>query len=212
MYTYAMPRPDADQPRLILASRSPRRRAMLDDAGIAFEVAEGVDDGGLLPGSVDAEHWVAALAFLKAWSVARDLEESAVVLGADTVCAADGTLLGKPADAADARAMLGSFIGGTHQVLTGVALVTPDGRRELIGDAADVTWGQLDETAIDRYIDSGDWQDKAGAYNLAERQADGWPSECAGDPTTVMGLPMQRLPARLDAWLAGPLDPTGSVA
>ncbi|MEO0632284.1 MAG: Maf family protein, partial [Planctomycetota bacterium] len=66
-----MQRPDADQPRLILASRSPRRRAMLEDAGIAFDVAEGVDDGGLLPGTVDAEHWVAALAFLKAWSVAR---------------------------------------------------------------------------------------------------------------------------------------------
>ncbi|MEO1536029.1 MAG: Maf family protein, partial [Planctomycetota bacterium] len=106
-----MDRQDANQRRLVLASRSPRRRAMLEDAGIAFDVAEGVDDGGLLPGSADADHWVAALAFLKAWSVARDLDDQSVVLGADTVCAADGSLLGKPADADEARQMLASFVG-----------------------------------------------------------------------------------------------------
>lgn len=200
--------------KLILASRSPRRRAMLAEAGIAFSVAEGVDDGGLLPGSADAEHWVAALAFLKAWSVARGLDEHAVVLGADTVCSSDGALLGKPADADAARAMLKSFVGGTHQVLTGVALVTPDGRRELIVDAAHVTWGSVGEADIERYIESGSWQGKAGAYNLSERQAEGWPIECVGDPATVMGLPMNMLPARLDAWLnaACAAGPSESVA
>lgn len=207
-----MDRQHANPPRLILASRSPRRRLMLQEAGIAFEVAEGVDDGGLLPGSVYAEHWVAALAFLKAWSVARELEDHAVVLGADTVCAADGALLGKPADEPQARAMIASFVGGTHQVLTGVALVDPSGKRELIVDVADVTWGPVDDADIDRYIASGAWRGKAGAYNLSERQADGWPIECAGDPTTVMGLPMRRLPERLDAWLVAGPPLTESVA
>lgn len=174
---------------------------MLEEAGIAFDIAEAVDDGELLPGSVDPEHWVAALAFLKAWSVARDLEDQAVVLGADTVCVAHGSLLGKPADEAEARGMLRSFVGGTHQVLTGVAIVTPDGRRELIVDAADVTWGTVPDDRIDRYVGSGLWRGKAGAYNLSERLADGWPIECVGDPATVMGLPMRRLPPRLDHWL-----------
>ena len=185
---------------------------MLEEAGIAFDVAEGVDDGGLLPGSADAEHWVAALAFLKAWSVAKELDDHAVVLGADTVCASDGSLLGKPTDADEARSMLSSFVGCTHQVLTGVALVTPSGRRELIVDAADVTWGDVAEHEIERYIDSGDWRGKAGAYNLSERQADGWPIECIGDTATVMGLPMNTLTDRIDAWLACGVDPTESVA
>lgn len=185
---------------------------MLEDAGIAFDVAEGVDDGGLLPGLADADHWVAALAFLKAWSVARDLDDQSVVLGADTVCAADGSLLGKPADADEARQMLASFVGGTHQVLTGVALVAPTGRRELIVDAAEVTWGEVSDADIEGYVASGQWEGKAGGYNLSERQAEGWPIECVGDPTTVMGLPMQRLPERLDAWLVGGVDPAESVA
>lgn len=181
---------------------------MLEEAGLTFDIAEGVDDGGLLPGSVDPEHWVAALAFLKAWSVARGLDEHAVVLGADTVCVHEGELLGKPANADEARAMLRAFVGGTHQVLTGVAIVTPDGRRELIVDSADVTWGPVNDDTIERYVASGEWRGKAGAYNLSERTDEGWPIECEGDPATVMGLPMRRLPERLDAWLR----PSESVA
>ncbi|MEO1584850.1 MAG: Maf family protein [Planctomycetota bacterium] len=204
--------PETGPARLILASKSPRRRAMLEQAGIAFECADAVDDGGLLPGSADAEHWVAALAFLKAWSVARELAvapgEPAVVLGADTVCVSEGRLLGKPSDASDARDMLRGFPGRTHQVLTGVALVSPSGERELLVDAADVTWGSVDSGAIDRYVDSGGWRGKAGGYNLSERINDGWPIVCEGDPATVMGLPMRRLVARFDAWSI----PAGSAA
>lgn len=173
---------------------------MLEQAGFPFECASAVDDGGLAPGSVDAHEWVAALAFLKAWSVARDLDDHAVVLGADTVCVAEGALIGQPADEESARAMLRSFVGGTHQVLTGVAIVTPDGRRELLVDAADVTWGIVDDDQLERYLRSGEWRGKAGAYNLSERHAEGWPIRCEGDPDTVMGLPMRRLPERLGAW------------
>lgn len=176
---------------------------MLDDAGIAYRAAEAViDDGGLEPGGVDPAGWVAALAYLKARSVASDhgFGEDVVVLGADTVCSDGGRLLGKPADEDEALAMLLSFVGRSHRVLTGVALVGNDGRRELFSDAATVRWPDLSESELRGYIASGRWRGKAGGYSLAERHADGWDIAVEGDPDTVMGLPMRRLPARLRVW------------
>ena len=155
--------------RLLLASRSPRRRAMLREAGIGFELAE-------------APH------------------EPVVVLGADTMCIRGDSLLGQPRDGAEAREMLESFMDGFHRVVTGLAIVAPDGRRQLIADTAEVIWGRVSVDEIDRYIESDNWHGKAGAYNLAERVAQGWPIRVQGDPTTVMGLPMRRLPALLRAW------------
>lgn len=187
---------------LLLASRSPRRRAMLDAAGIAHAVRPaGIDDGTLVPGRVDPGAWTAALAYLKArWVCEHAPPESGLVLGADTVCVgADGAILGQPASADEAGAMLRSFRNVAHRVISGAALVRPrDRARRLLVDVAVVRWGDVPDRAIDDYVASEDWQGKAGGYNLAERVAAGWPIACAGDPDTVMGLPMRRLPA----WLA----------
>jgi len=118
------------------------------------------------------------------------------------MCLKDGRLLGQPADAADAEAMLRSLENGAHEVLTGVALlrVEPDGSRtrEVLVDRAWVRVGSIGAERIREYVASGEWRGKAGAYNLFERIDAGWPIEYSGDPTTVMGLPMRALVSRLE--------------
>ncbi|MGP1272139.1 MAG: Maf family protein [Phycisphaerales bacterium] len=190
-------------PSLVLASRSPRRRALLHEAGIPFRSVDGpVDDGGLRPGRVPPEHWVVSLAYLKARAVAEAMPpgDRVVVLGADTVCVADGEILGQPNNEEVAAAMLRSFIDTSHAVVTGVALVEPSGGRELLVDSAAVTWGVVPDEALRGYLASGGWRGKAGGYNLAERLDAGWPIVVDGDPGTVMGLPMRTLPAMLRRW------------
>lgn len=179
---------------------------MLAEAGYAHAVADRLlDDGGLVSGAVAPGAWVMALAYLKAsWAarwLSQETAEETVVLGADTVCAHEGRVVGQPRDGAEARAMLRSFVGRAHGVVTGVATVGPGGgERELFFDSAVVTWGDVSEAAIESYVDSGAWRGKAGGYNLRERLEAGWPIACDGDPGTVMGLPMRMLGERLAAW------------
>lgn len=191
--------------RLVLASRSPRRREMLREAGIAHLAAHpGVEDSHLEPGPVTPAQWVAALAYLKARAGAARAPSDAFVLGADTTCVHRGRLVGTPLDAADAERMLRGFQRDEHEVLTGVALVGPSGeRRELFVDRAVVRVGDLGAW-IAAYVSGGEWRGKAGAYNLAERLAAGWPIEYEGDPTTIMGLPMIALLPRLARHGLGP--------
>jgi septum formation protein len=193
------------EPPLILASRSPRRRKMLTEAGIAMTVRRaGIDDADLAPGAVTPQQWVIALAYLKARWVAGDAASSAgkrgTVLGADTVCVHEGRILGQPSDADEARSMLRSMRETTHDVVTGVCMIALSTRqRTMFADRASVRWRHVSNEAIERYITSGEWRGKAGGYNLEDRINAGWPIECTGDPTTVMGLPMHRL----EPWLAG---------
>jgi septum formation protein len=105
-----------------------------------------------------------------------------------------GRILGKPCDAADARDMLRAFRNASHETLTGVCLLDlVSGDLETLVDSARVTLGRISDDEIEDYVRSGQWKGKAGGYNLIERQQAGWPIECEGDPTTVMGLPMKRL-------------------
>lgn len=194
-------------PRMLLASRSPRRRSLLTEFGLAHDAEHpGFDDAVLLPGNVEPRQWVASLAYLKASTKASELmaggalHAGRVVLGADTVCVQGGAMIGTPHDAAEAKDMLRSFSGRAHEVLTGVALVRlGSGRaeRHLFVDSARVRVGELSDAMIDEYVETGAWQGKAGGYNLAERLEAGWPLEYEGDPTTIMGLPMRELVPRL---------------
>ena len=195
-------------PRVLLASRSPRRRALLTEYGVPHDTEHpGFDDAILTPTGVSAEQWVASLAYLKAAAgaaIVRSRGGSAVlVLGADTTCEKNGKLLGTPGDAAEARAMLRELVNGEHRVLTGVALVeshdtSREPQRHVFVDTAWVRLGALSDDQIEEYVDSEGWRDKAGAYNLAERLEAGWPMEYTGDPTTIMGLPMGKLVAALE--------------
>lgn len=202
----------------VLASRSPRRQSMLREAGFAVEVRPpDLDDGELRSGRVRPEAWVTALAYLKArrvasllrgertcfgarWDEAADpLDAPGTVLGADTVCVIEGEILGQPRDEADARRMLHLLRNQEHRTLTGVCLLAPAiRRRAFFHDATIVRVGSLGDSEVERYLASGGWRGKAGAYNLSERIEAGWPLTCEGDPATVMGLPMRRLRRILD--------------
>ncbi len=215
--------------RLVLASTSPRRRELLaralGDGG--FEVIDpGVDDGQLRLGGGGAggappREWVRALAYLKARAGAERLVREGRarpgmwVLGADTLVAHKGGILGKPRDAADARVMLTRLMNDRHDVLTGVALLPARespaparggiaGEKSLV-DRAVSHLGPLTPEQLDSYIASGQWAGKAGAYNLEERAAAGWPIRAEGDPTCVVGLPMRAIEPWLRAFRgAGP--------
>ncbi len=185
---------------VVLASASPRRRVMLEEAGIDHRVCPAkVDDGELIPGdSTCPQEWVAALAYFKAASSARTIEDSAfgskiVVLGADTVCVQDGQIIGQPRDRAHARQIIEQMSDDTHEVLTGVAMLDPaGGRRELFVDRSVVSVGVIPAHEIEQYLDSEQWRGKAGAYNITERLAAGWPITFTGDETSIVGLPLSR--------------------
>ncbi len=187
-------------PMVVLASASPRRRSMLAEAGVKHRVhPAAVDDGELVPGdSTCPQEWVAALAYLKAVSSARTIDDFAfgskiVVLGADTVCVQDGQIIGQPRDRAHAREIIEQMSNDTHEVLTGVAILDPAGsRRELFVDRSVVTVGAIPDHEIEAYLDSEHWRGKAGAYNITERLAAGWPITFTGDETSIVGLPMTR--------------------
>ena len=193
--------------RLLLATRSPRRRRMLEEAGVPFEAIGGaIDDGPLSPGACPARQWAASLAYLKAEAARRSLEpgDDAVVLGADTIVVSGDRVIGQPADEDDAERIIRRLSNGRHLVISGVALVeSGSGRRLLMVDEAIVHVGRIDEDSLRGYIASGEWRGKAGAYNLSERLEAGWPIEYEGDSATIMGLPMHRLLPILDLALAG---------
>mgnify|MGYP003693758955 CR=1 FL=1 len=117
---------------LVLASSSPRRRALLDDAGYTFTIAEPDVDETALPGE-KPEELATRLALAKARASARGSPRDACVLGADTVVVIDGALLGKPRDEAEAVEMLLRLAGRTHRVLTGFALYVPESQRHRRG-------------------------------------------------------------------------------
>jgi septum formation protein len=190
-------------PKVILGSASPRRRRLLEEAGWSVDQrAPDIDDGELGIDAGSPEATVAALAWFKAAQLGTPSEDAIALIAADTVCSVAGRILGKPADRDAAADMFRQMIPGTHRTLTGVCIRDGFGGRRLFVDAASVEIAAVDQRLIDAYLDSGEWEGKAGGYNLADRLAAGWPIRCQGDPSTVMGLPMRRLTPLLKAMLA----------
>lgn len=174
---------------LVLASSSPRRKDLLRAAGVAFEaadppLAEPSDVGEGLSAARLAE----ALAYFKARSVAEQRDDS-LVLGADTVVSVDGELLGKPADADDARRMLRMLSGTRQEVITGVALLGA-GKRCIASETTYVTMRAISADELEEYIASGEWCGKAGAYAIQET-ADRFVTDVEGSFSNVVGLPME---------------------
>ncbi len=175
------------EPRLILASASPRRSELLLQAGYRFSVEPADADETARPGE-DGVALALRLAQAKAEAVhARHPGE--IVLGADTVVEApSGELLGKPADEADAARMLRLLAGTTHAVITGVCVCSP-ARTEVAAALTYVTFHALSEAALAAYIQSGEPIGKAGAYAIQGRAAV-WIPRIAGDYSNVVGLPL----------------------
>jgi len=179
--------------RVVLASASPRRRELLIQAGFSFEVIESNADEKverMEPGALVEE-----LAKRKARAVAEGLTGEALVIGADTVVALDGEILGKPKSEADAFRMLKALQGRTHQVYTGVALIdwnTKDFESKSFAECTDVTMYPMSDEEIYAYIDTKEPMDKAGAYGIQGRAAI-YVREIRGDYNNVVGLPIARL-------------------
>jgi septum formation protein len=175
-------------PRLILASASPRRQQLLAEMGLAFDVMPAEVTEHEAP-DADPRAMVAHNAALKAeWVAAR--HPDALVLGADTTVFIDGTVLNKPGNLAEARAMLRRLAGRTHTVFTGLALrrVRDDLRLD-DGVTSEVTFKNFDDAAIDAYFRIVNPLDKAGAYGIQEGREliiAGW----HGSFTNIMGLPV----------------------
>ena len=177
---------------LILASASPRRQELLRNAGISFRVHPADVDETPMPNETPVDCGQ-RLAREKAAAVAQQFPE-AQVLGADTIVVINGEMLGKPADAADAKRMLRLLSGKTHDVITGVCVIHParngQSPRLRSGYASTrVTMSELSENDIADYIASGEPMDKAGAYAI-QGQASRWIPRIEGDYGNVVGLPV----------------------
>ncbi len=182
------------EPRVILASGSPRRRELLEKAGVAIEVipspAGEIHDAAMAPGALCKTN-----ARLKAAAVAAN-HPGAWVIGADTLVFLDGSPLGKPADRAAATAMLARLSGRTHEVRTGVCVIDPAGREDAFHETTRVTFRVLDAEAIHAYHGLVDPLDKAGAYGIQEH-GDRLVGRIDGPFDNVMGLPVAAVLARL---------------
>jgi len=177
--------------QLILASSSPRRRELLSQAGYSFTV---VPPRAQEPSGLDISspvEYAEYLAHFKAADVAR-LHRQDIVLGADTIVACNGRILGKARDAEDARAMLSELSAVRHVVITAIALLGPGQARTVCSAETHVTMKPMSASEIDAYVRSGEWQDKAGAYAIQET-ADRFVVKLEGSKSNVVGLPVELL-------------------
>jgi septum formation protein len=184
--------PTESRPKLILASRSPRRRELLAEAGYSFEVRPPGDttEDGLLRGE-SARQWVARLARQKAAVIVREVD-AGLIVGCDTAVECDGQILGKPADEADARRMLEALSGREHRVLSGLCLWKVPEDRSLVRVAVTtLRMDRLTREQLDDYLGSRQWEGKAGAFGYQDRL--GWVHVIKGSESNVVGLPLELL-------------------
>jgi septum formation protein len=173
---------------LILASRSPQRRALLEQLGLEFEI--------VVPEVEELEHGPpeqAALENARRKALAVAAQRRGRVLGVDTVVALDGLIYGKPFDSEQARATLHALSGRDHTVISGVCLAEHGGERLRIDTARTIVrFRALDAALIDWYVASGEWRERAGGYAIQGRGA-ALVAAIDGDYTNVVGLPVSTL-------------------
>ena len=179
---------------LVLASASPRRRELLRNASIPFEVQPAHINEDPLPNEA-ARDYAERLAREKAQAIAQQRPNDPV-LGADTVVVIDNQILGKPADPTDAARMLHLLSGRTHQVITGVCLAI-NGRHSVASETTAVTMSEISEKEIVTYVATGEPMDKAGAYAI-QGLAARWIPRIEGCYFNVVGLPLALVTAMLE--------------
>ena len=188
---------DAGDARLVLASASPRRLALLAQIGIQPDdvVPTDVDERPLK--REQAQPMARRLAREKA-EAARVTDENTYVLAADTIVAVGRRILGKAEDEAAARKMLALLSGRRHRVTTGIALITPAAKLVTRAVTTSVTFKRLSDAEIDAYVASGEWRDKAGAYAIQGR-AGAFVKSINGSYSNVVGLPLMETKGLLEA-------------
>lgn len=173
---------------LILASQSPRRKELLGLLGIPFTIQVSQADETMEPGQSPAQQ-VAEVSRRKALATVVSAED--VVIAADTIVVCDDVILEKPKDRQDACRMLKMLSGRSHQVMTGMT-VRYGSQLNSCTEITDVTFRELSDREIERYVDSGEPMDKAGAYGIQGGAAI-FAEKLCGDYYNVMGLPVCRL-------------------
>ncbi len=188
---------------IILASQSPRRADLLREAGIPFEpVSPKYAEPQSLGWHLTPADFAEAASYFKARSVASDFPDR-LILGADTVVALDNEIFGKPTDRADAARILKQLTGKDQEVITGVTLHEPSsGRRLIMHDVTHVTMRPMDEAQLEAYLDSNQWEGKAGAYGIQDHD-DAFVSCTEGSFSNVVGLPIELLNRMLALFTRG---------
>ncbi|QNE41756.1 septum formation protein Maf [Hymenobacter sp. NBH84] len=185
---------------LLLASNSPRRRQLLTELGLPYEIRlKEVDEE--FPPHLQRAAVAEFLAARKAAAYREELAENEVILTADTIVCLDEDVLNKPADAAEAVQMLTRLQGRTHDVFTGVCLLTGDGRQVVFSDQTRVTFRPLSLAEIEFYVKRYQPLDKAGAYGAQDWIGMVGVTRLEGSYFNVMGLPVHRVWAELEQLL-----------
>ena len=181
---------------LILASKSPRRKEILENLGVKFQIITCETDEHT--NETDGKKYVEEIAFRKG-DAARELLESKgeftndkIILSCDTVVvSADGEIMGKPKDRADAKRMILAFSGKPHFVISGIALITKE-KTVVTSESTTVFFDTVDELDVEKYLDTDEAYDKAGAYAI-QGYASLWINGINGDYFNVVGLPVKKL-------------------
>ena len=177
---------------IILASNSPRRKELLQRLGLEFKVRNLLGINESYPSSLRGEDIARYIARQKAEAYRHTMQPDELIITADTIVCSDGEVLGKPADTEEAKSMLRKLSGQTHQVITGVSLLSEKKTLDFAVTSY-VKFAKLDKSEIDYYVDQYLPLDKAGAYGIQEWIGMVAVEELRGSFFNVMGLPVQRL-------------------
>mmetsp|Transcript_34293 Transcript_34293/g.108654 ORF Transcript_34293/g.108654 Transcript_34293/m.108654 type:complete len:223 (+) Transcript_34293:3-671(+) len=194
--------PALSKKRIVLASGSPRRREILTNLGLTFEVVVSTFDEDLDKSQFGAGEYASETALHKCIEVATRLgaDKPDLVIGSDTVVEIDGQILEKPADREDAMRMLRKLSGSEHRVHTGMALVCPGSTDPKLGtspyirqfhETTVVKFADISEACLQAYVDSGEPMDKAGSYGI-QGNAGSFVSTISGCFYNVVGFPLHR--------------------
>ena len=175
--------------KFILASKSPRRREILSDLGLQFDIVTADTDESC--DIKDPRSFVEELALRKGRAVAENIDEDTIIIASDTVVSCGGEILGKPHDRADAKRMLDMLSGSKHDVISGIALITKD-KEAVASEVTHVIFDVLTNSDKEIYLNSDEPYDKAGAYAI-QGLASMWIKGIEGDYFNVVGLPVKRL-------------------
>lgn len=178
--------------KIVLASNSPRRKELLGGLDVAYtvRVLSGIDES--YPEGLPGEEIPQYISRKKANAYQKIMDKDELLITADTIVWSEGLVLGKPQDESEARDMLRTLAGKTHQVITGVTLTTTD-RQKTFAVTSEVTFDELTDEEITYYVGRYCPMDKAGAYGIQEWIGYVGVTSLRGSYYNVMGLPVQRL-------------------
>ncbi len=179
--------------KVVLASKSPRRKEILEDAGVKFKIVVSDADESIVPKCVAPELYVSELALLKATHTARQLHGDYLVIGSDTIVEYEGRFLGKPKTEDEAFSIIKSLSGNEHRVYSGICVFdTKTGRAETDFECTKVYFKTLSDLQIREYILTDEPYDKAGGYAI-QGVSGAFVERIDGDYYNVVGLPLDKL-------------------